>query len=127
MAELVERAPDRLGLDRAGVLAGRVQECDDRRPAAQLVHCDRVAVLVLEAEVRGANIRGHAGALEGVGGRLWLLVVAAAAARGEGDGSEREDGYQEEGDQNPRVHCVRSVEGRKWRSVLLCVPNGYAK
>jgi hypothetical protein len=64
LAEVVERAADGLGLGRAGVVAGRVEEGHDHRLAAQVAHRDPFAVLVAQREVRRAHAGGHPRALE---------------------------------------------------------------
>jgi hypothetical protein len=66
-AEPVERAADRLHLAGARVLAGRVHERHHDRAAAVVGHRHRLAVLVAQAEVRGARAGRADRALEAAG------------------------------------------------------------
>ena len=56
------------------------------------------------------RLGGHHGALEAAA-RARRLGVALAAARGEHDRPEREDGDEEQADEHPRVHAVCRLEG----------------
>src|SRR5215218_4183510 len=103
MAELVESAASGLRLDRARVLAGRVEEGDKHRLATEVAHRDRLAVLVSQLEIRSAQAGRHDGPLEAAagGGDVTVTVLAAGGEHGRGQGEDRE---QEERDQHARIH-----------------------
>ncbi len=92
--EPVERAPDRLDLRGARVLAGRVDEGHHHGAAAVGGHRDRLAVLVAQAEGgRGrAGRADRAGELRDRPGRLLAAAGGDPDARHRGGGAQAERG-----------------------------------
>jgi hypothetical protein len=102
--ELVEGPLDLLGLHRAGVLAGGVEEGHDHGLPAMLGQRDRLAVLVAKAEVGGAQPARQRGSLEAER-TLALRPVVRALGRHD-NRAEGEHGDEHQGDDHAGVHAV---------------------
>ena len=99
--QLVEGAADLLRLQRARVLARRVEERDDDGLAAVLAQRRLLAVLVAHAEVADRHVRWAQRTLE-AGGRLRAL--GGRAEREEERGRDHERGGDEDGETGAERH-----------------------